>query len=541
MEFLRTQFSRIQAQLSGLSASQKMLAGTLVVIILMTLFWWTTFAGQSETVALLDQPMRSEEIALITARLEAKGVKYRMVGDRIHVPSERRLELWADLSYSGLMPRDTKVALDEIISKTSPFMSNRQQEQIWNQVRQTTLSQIVNELPDVATARVVIDDKRERGPRGYEPSAMVAITMRAGSPADNKLAKAAADVVSGSVANLNRSNVRVIINGKSFHLRNEDGLGGSDEWLDQVERSERYHEDKVRRAFQNIDGVVVLVTVSPNFEHVEKFTEDYDPKKVVTAPKSEETTNEENKSSQRSGGEAGMVVNGPMEAPAVGDDTSSVTDKSRIENVVGMGRTEIKSTKPGGELPPKSATVLIPRGYFVEDLRRRSGATDKDPDIKLVDSFITAETTRMRDWVRTSLGLATDDMIRVDACPDPILPVAMAPQAAATSMSLMLTDHAREIALGVLAVASLLLVSNMVRKASPAPAVATAAQPRPVPPLLSSDDTIGEVSEGKPLLDGMELDEESVKAQEMLGQVSQLVDDNPDAAANLVKRWLSRS
>ena len=41
-------------------------------------------------------------------------------------------------------------------------------------------------------------------------------------------------------------------------------------------------------------------------------------------------------------------------------------------------------------------------------------------------------------------------------------------------------------------------------------------------------------------LDGMELDEESVKAQEMIGQVSTLVRENPDAAATLVKRWLNR-
>ena len=43
------------------------------------------------------------------------------------------------------------------------------------------------------------------------------------------------------------------------------------------------------------------------------------------------------------------------------------------------------------------------------------------------------------------------------------------------------------------------------------------------------------------MLDGMEVDEDSVKAQHMLSQVSQMVDENPDAAASLVKRWLNRS
>ena len=40
------------------------------------------------------------------------------------------------------------------------------------------------------------------------------------------------------------------------------------------------------------------------------------------------------------------------------------------------------------------------------------------------------------------------------------------------------------------------------------------------------------------MLDGMELDEDAVRAQQMLEQVSTMVEENPDAAANLVKRWL---
>jgi flagellar biosynthesis/type III secretory pathway M-ring protein FliF/YscJ len=38
----------------------------------------------------------------------------------------------------------------------------------------------------------------------------------------------------------------------------------------------------------------------------------------------------------------------------------------------------------------------------------------------------------------------------------------------------------------------------------------------------------------------MELDEETVKAQRMVDQVQQMVESNPDSAANLVKRWLNR-
>jgi flagellar biosynthesis/type III secretory pathway M-ring protein FliF/YscJ len=38
----------------------------------------------------------------------------------------------------------------------------------------------------------------------------------------------------------------------------------------------------------------------------------------------------------------------------------------------------------------------------------------------------------------------------------------------------------------------------------------------------------------------VELDEESVKAQQMIEQVQELVKANPDGAAGLVKRWMNQ-
>ena len=42
-------------------------------------------------------------------------------------------------------------------------------------------------------------------------------------------------------------------------------------------------------------------------------------------------------------------------------------------------------------------------------------------------------------------------------------------------------------------------------------------------------------------LDGMEMDEDTIRSQQMLEQVSNLVKENPDSAASLVKRWLNRA
>ncbi len=58
---------------------------------------------------------------------------------------------------------------------------------------------------------------------------------------------------------------------------------------------------------------------------------------------------------------------------------------------------------------------------------------------------------------------------------------------------------------------------------------------------MNGEAVAGEAAEGGTMLDGMELDEEAVRSQQMLEQVSTMVKENPDAAATLVKRWLNRT
>ena len=59
--------------------------------------------------------------------------------------------------------------------------------------------------------------------------------------------------------------------------------------------------------------------------------------------------------------------------------------------------------------------------------------------------------------------------------------------------------------------------------------------------VAKANDVTAEVGEGGQTLDGVELDEESLRNQQVLEQVSTLVKDNPDAAANLIKRWMNRA
>ena len=103
MDFAKAQYERIRQQLNGLSASQRMLTVTLLVIMGVTLMYWVRYAGKPEMEALLDQPMAAEDVSRIREKLQARGstIKSRGTGCwcrrvrcTVRLPGDRSWALW---------------------------------------------------------------------------------------------------------------------------------------------------------------------------------------------------------------------------------------------------------------------------------------------------------------------------------------------------------------------------------------------------------------------------------------------------------------
>src|SRR5262245_9955296 len=191
MDYLKFQIGRLQQQISSLNASQKMLAATLVIIMIMTLYGWILYSSRTEMETLLDQSLPAEQSNAILNELRAKQMEYRLVGDRIQVAADRKVEAWAMLAYAQLLPQDTKDSFEEMVKNMNPFLSNRQQDALLQQAKQESLKQVLRRFPPVRAATVIIDTTRERGIGGTEPSASVSLTLWPGSRGDRRLATAA--------------------------------------------------------------------------------------------------------------------------------------------------------------------------------------------------------------------------------------------------------------------------------------------------------------------------------------------------------------
>src|SRR6478609_9547049 len=108
MDFIKAQLDRIQQQLAGLNATQKMLTAALTAIMVITVVWWGRYAGEAEMVPLLNQSFTATDLGRMQERLDQKNIKYTVSADKLLVPADRRMEILSDLTYSRLMPRSTQ-------------------------------------------------------------------------------------------------------------------------------------------------------------------------------------------------------------------------------------------------------------------------------------------------------------------------------------------------------------------------------------------------------------------------------------------------
>ena len=564
MDFLKEQGQKIREQLSGLSPSQKMLAGSLVVIMVMTLAWWSRYAGSSEMVALLEQDFSDENLSRATLLLKREQIPYKVVGKRVHVASDRQFDAIAHLGFEQLLPQDTSSGFDDIINKMdSPWNTDRKQEVVFNRAKEVTLSQVIRAFPGVRNATVLIDNssKRSFGDAAREPTATVHIqTQGRGESSHKRLVEAAADVVAGAVSGMKRTSVHVVVDGASHSPRDTaDGpTGGSraEQYVEGVQWGERYYADKIMSHLgRTHPGVMVMVTVDPKIAWSQIERQEYDKARTIDKVIESTDRSEENSSNSRPPAEPGAVPNvgssgGANQALSIGasgggEGTTSTVTENKVKTQVLPAYVKEWITSPAGSIAVVGASVSVPRSHFVRVFKQSYPDAAKEPDETALQPIIDKEMPSIQEVAMGALP-NPNAKVKMNVYFDYLpagTPEVGAQVASATGFGIAaIRSYGREIALGSLAVVSLFMVSMMVRKAAPVavgpPPRAERAPPTPMPP---PEHIAGEATQGDQTMEAVEIDDQAVKTQQMIGQVQNMVRENPDGAANLVKRWLNRA
>jgi len=283
MEILKAQLLKIQQQLTGLTVSQKMLAASLVAIMVMTIFWWARYAGTAEMEAVLDQALPQADVGHIQSALTQGGIKWTLLNGKVMVPSDRKLEAVAMLAYADALPSNITSAWDDIASKMSPWDPASKTESYQNRAKEQVLGAMISaHFPGVATANVVINPISQRRVGGsLEPTASVLIKTRSGVDANvKKLANSAASAVASAVSGLTPGHVTVLINGVKQKVMDQDSaMGSASDLFDQTATQESFYAERLAA---NYPGAIASVKISMDNTTTRENTTNIDPEKIIS-------------------------------------------------------------------------------------------------------------------------------------------------------------------------------------------------------------------------------------------------------------------
>lgn len=556
MDFLRQTWLQVQEQLKGLSLSQKLVIGLSAGVIAMSLVWLTHWSVTPDMVALLDQSFKASELSSAQRELERLQVTYKISGDRILVPADKRDWLLARLQESEALPADTTIGFSKLMEQQSIWISN--EDRLWQQdiARSNELARVLRSFTGVRAARVFIErpNKRGFGENHVEPKASVQLTMKDNATVGQGFIQAVANFVSGAVAGLKPEKVSIVdSSGKAYRVRTQDNALSADLMDDRREKEEHY-ADKIRSQLAFIPRVIVNV-----YAELETETKRIEDKTVKAMPLEEETTSNTERGAA-SQGEPGVM---PNTAASVPTGTSGSNREETVErNKYGPGdeKTTVTQNMPGS-IKRLTASVGIPRSYMAQVLKQRLGG-DKTPTDQELEAFITEQLASIKAQVRPLISAATDDQVHVDCFYDVLPSQAETVLASTSSISDLLTTYGRPASLAGLAVLSLTLMLMLVRKAQPPvplrlePAGAAgggasgngsgavqynsdgSVRRQPEEVLSVEGGPIGKAQPTQTILEGREVDEHTLKSQQIIDQVNDLVKDDPDAVASMLRKWI---
>lgn len=331
---------------------------------------WT----QSPSFSTLATGVQGEERAAVLAALERAGIEHRFEFESgtVMVPAKALYQARMALASEDLPQRIPKGM--EILNQDPGLGTTQVRERARLQMAlELELAHTIASLRNVESARVHLGLPRESAFLKSQrvPTASVLVQVKRGRQLDADQPRAIANLVAGSIPNLDVADVRVVDqDGRTLTERATDELALTKQELDYVRRIETEYVRRVEEILRPLvgpDGVQAEVTASVDFTRHQKGTETFDPDNVVTLSQHE---SEESRTGPGAGGVPGALSNQPPQAGqapeqanqagaaggAAGASGSRSTERT-VNNQT--GRSVTLSTRPAGQVERVSVAVLV--------------------------------------------------------------------------------------------------------------------------------------------------------------------------------------
>ena len=347
MEFLRKYLSTIRAQLAGLSVSQKLTIGLLIVIMAAMIFFTVTFSAKPDMVTLIPQPLSAEEINRAEMALKGK-YEYQVQGDKILVPADKAYEIRGELFAEQALPKDTTTAFATLVRDSNLLETDGMSARKWNVALGTTLGATLESFPYIQQATVIIGmgERPTLGRDQIPTSATVTVKTRGGEDLSAQKVMAIISTIQGAVPGIKPENIRLTDGMRSHRAPSDDAPMPSD-LLAFKKSIEDSLASKLYTMFGDIPDVKIAVNAIPDLSVHKTESDTYSPSGKVTA----EVESSETKTSSTEGSGAGEPGVKPNVSAVANDGASGNKTSSTSDATTGKSEVRFSHTVDNAILP----------------------------------------------------------------------------------------------------------------------------------------------------------------------------------------------
>ena len=273
MAFLKTIMAGLSTAVKQAASGTwqpKGIASVFVIGLLVGAVWLAVETSTDEMVAALAGPVSEEELAAACECLDSRDLAYRIRDGRIFVAKKDLKSVRSVLAEERLGEVGQADGLTELLSAGDLWRSQAQNDKRWQAAKMAKLSRLIEQFPAVESAAVLFESGRPAKPgrAAVAASAAVKVVLNNGAVMTTMLTDAIANLVSGSVAGLARSDVR-IVDGKGLSHRASpeivaQALGSAEQvQLCELQAAERRCAEKLRQMLRYTEAPMVAAKFRP--------------------------------------------------------------------------------------------------------------------------------------------------------------------------------------------------------------------------------------------------------------------------------------
>ena len=550
MDFVNRAFAQITDLFQSMTPGARITAGLLLAVLVVSLGFLFTHQGSGPDVDLFSgSPIPPSQISQIQAALAKKGLNaYEVEGNRIRIPRGQRDVYLAAVAEARALPPNFESAFDAALEGAGVFTSREDRETRMKLAKQKTLGLIISQMTGIESASVIYDTEERRSPFNRERNitATAAVKPTGSEQLSESQVTAVRSLVAGAIAGLRPNEVTVsdLNSGAAWYGNQESGgTAFEDPYIARKRMYEQEWQAKILNALAYVPGIRVTPNVEldrerERTEHIRRI----DPK--TTPVRERERTTSVVREGTGSGGRPGYVPQQPntphqLTTSRAGGSREERDDSERESNALASGTHEERVSV--GLTPRRvSVSLAIPSSYFDKIWRERNHAEEdvlQPPDPAQLEQIQTEETTKIRRLVANLLPPTdgVDDRTQLveimtfqGFTPEEL----QAPTYSEQALT-WLAGHWSTLGMLLVAAFSLMILRSMI--------LAGPVEKQSAGSLHRAGDTPDEADREAEAAVVNRLSRFNKTGRSLHDELSELVQEDPDAAANILRSWIGTS